>query len=184
MRCVKTRKKNVFLVTLYPQGVYFLLFRLRNPLSAHTRTHGTVSQHPPCPFPPFITRLSEGLPGKMAAFQTAHSVWRDNALIAEVRRPRAHQNFRHASAGFSICIPNAFFFFFSLCWILRLQTKWTSSKHLLALKLVSHPRFRIFFPLRVLPYEPHRGDFTLSEILCCQHMSLAINLSHGAISLG
>lgn len=35
----KNQKKNVFLVTLYPQGVYFLLFRLRNPLSAHTRTH-------------------------------------------------------------------------------------------------------------------------------------------------
>lgn len=38
--------------------------------------------------------------------------------------------------------------------------------------------------LPVLPCLPHRGDFTQSEIQCCQHMSLAINLCHWAISLG
>lgn len=36
--------------------------------------------------------------------------------------------------------------------------------------------------LPVLPCLPHRGDFTQSEIQRCQHMSLAINLCHRALS--
>lgn len=151
MRCVKTRKKNSIPSRSVPTGCLFSPLSSWKPLEhvrTHTRAHvhcisaSSLSTTPP---PHSITCLTEGLPGKMAAFQTAHSAQRDNALIGEVCRPRAQQKFRHASDGFSICIPDAILFFASFCRILRLQTKCTSGKHLLALKLVFHPRFRLFF---------------------------------------
>lgn len=43
--------------------------------------------------------------------------------------------------------------------------------------------FTLLPPSMFYPDCPHRGDFTGSEIPRCQHMSLAINLCHRAISL-
>lgn len=153
----------------------------------YTCTHActcAVSQHPPCPPPPPWDVSPRGCQKKMAAFQMAHSLWRDNMLISEVRRLRAAKiltrwRFQHLH-------PRCVFFFSLLdfyAYRQNVQAANTCSLWSLLLILVSGSFFS-FAALPVLPYVPHRGDFTRSEILRCQHMSLAINLSHGAISLG
>lgn len=148
----KNQKKKLYSESLCTHRLFVFSSFFLEPPWARTHAHAharalylsILPVHHSSP-PHSITCLTEGLPGKMAAFQTAHSAQRDNALIGEVCRPRAQQKFRHASNGFSICIPDAILFFASFCRILRLQTKCTSGKHLLALKLVFHPRFRLFF---------------------------------------
>lgn len=101
MRCVKTRKGSIPSRSI-PTGCLFSPLSSWKPLE-RAHTHVRCISASSLSIPP-ITCLSEGLPEKMAAFQTAHSARRDNALIAEVRRPRAQQKFRHASDSFSICI--------------------------------------------------------------------------------
>lgn len=134
----------------------------------------------------------------------AHSAWQDDSLIIKVCSLRRHhtgtQKEKHTavdlcknidlhrphththSETFGSACTLFFFFLHTDKCMYTLHTCLCWGSFLMFISSFFNNYCTLPFPptLPVSVCPPHRGDFTQSEIQRCQHMSLAINLCHGA----
>lgn len=133
----------------------------------------------------------------------AHSAWEDDLLIIKVCSLHRHHTCaqKHKNTAVDKCItinlhtlmnththletfgPACIFFFLHTdkrMYTLHTCLFWDSFLMFISSFFNNHYILPFSLTLPVLACLPHRGDFTQSEIQHCQHMSLAINLCHGA----